>query len=81
MSTPDIFSRTDFINAAKLKGIQLAPEEVVLPEVCCICIRITNVDPLKYNLLFERFQTPHVNQCQILMLISPMISAVKLLIT
>lgn len=49
----------DFINTAKSKGILVGPGRgSAAGSLVCYCIGITNVDPLKYNLLFERFLNP-----------------------
>lgn len=38
----------------------------------CYCTGITDIDPVKYNLLFERFLNPERVPCLILMWISSM---------
>lgn len=49
----------DFINTAKSRGILVGPGRgSAAGSLVCYCIGITNVDPLKYNLLFERFLNP-----------------------
>ncbi|MEK6552679.1 MAG: DNA polymerase III subunit alpha, partial [Bacteroidota bacterium] len=49
----------DFINAAKLKGIPVGPGRgSAAGSLVAYVLGITNVDPLKYNLLFERFLNP-----------------------
>lgn len=49
----------DFINYAKSKGIPVGPGRGSgAGSLCAYCIGITGVDPLKYNLLFERFLNP-----------------------
>ncbi|MFA7421244.1 MAG: DNA polymerase III subunit alpha, partial [Melioribacteraceae bacterium] len=49
----------DFINAAKSKGIPVGPGRgSAAGSLVAYALGITNVDPLKYNLLFERFLNP-----------------------
>src|SRR3989339_2071154 len=49
----------DFINAAKQKGIPVGPGRgSAAGSLVAYVLGITNVDPLKYNLLFERFLNP-----------------------
>ncbi|MDD3557070.1 MAG: DNA polymerase III subunit alpha [Melioribacteraceae bacterium] len=49
----------DFINAAKKKGIPVGPGRgSAAGSLVAFALGITNVDPLKYNLLFERFLNP-----------------------
>ncbi|MEW6654855.1 MAG: DNA polymerase III subunit alpha, partial [Bacteroidota bacterium] len=49
----------DFINAAKKKGIPVGPGRgSAAGSLVAYALGITNVDPLKYNLLFERFLNP-----------------------
>lgn len=49
----------DFINAAKQKGIPVGPGRgSAAGSLVAFVLGITNVDPLKYNLLFERFLNP-----------------------
>ena len=49
----------DFINAAKLKGIPVGPGRgSAAGSLVAYALGITNVDPLEYNLLFERFLNP-----------------------
>ena len=46
----------DFINAARAKGIQVGPGRgSAAGSVVSYALKITNIDPLKYGLLFERF--------------------------
>jgi len=46
----------DFINWAKEKGIQVGPGRgSAAGSIVSYALRITNIDPLKYNLIFERF--------------------------
>ena len=49
----------DFINAAKKQGIPVGPGRgSAAGSLVAFVLGITNVDPLKYNLLFERFLNP-----------------------
>jgi DNA polymerase-3 subunit alpha len=49
----------DFINAAKKRGIPVGPGRgSAAGSLVAYALGITNVDPLKYNLLFERFLNP-----------------------
>ena len=49
----------DFINYAKSKDIPVGPGRGSgAGSLCAYCIGITDIDPLKYNLLFERFLNP-----------------------
>ncbi|MGN0174460.1 MAG: DNA polymerase III subunit alpha, partial [Acutalibacteraceae bacterium] len=49
----------DFVNFAKSKKIPVGPGRGSgAASLCAYCIGITDVDPLKYNLLFERFLNP-----------------------
>jgi DNA polymerase III subunit alpha len=49
----------DFINAAKFKGIPVGPGRgSAAGSLVAYSLGITNVDPLKYDLLFERFLNP-----------------------
>ncbi|MBA3647032.1 MAG: DNA polymerase III subunit alpha [Chitinophagales bacterium] len=49
----------DFINAARELGVWVGPGRgSAAGSAVAYCIGITNVDPLKYNLLFERFLNP-----------------------
>ncbi|MCX5726829.1 MAG: DNA polymerase III subunit alpha, partial [Candidatus Saganbacteria bacterium] len=49
----------DFINYAKSKGIQVGPGRgSAAGSIVSYALGITNVDPLKYGLLFERFLNP-----------------------
>ncbi|MBR2736610.1 MAG: DNA polymerase III subunit alpha, partial [Firmicutes bacterium] len=49
----------DFINYAKSKGIPVGPGRgSAAGSVAAYCLRITDIDPLKYNLIFERFLNP-----------------------
>jgi DNA polymerase-3 subunit alpha len=46
----------DFINWAKLQGIPVGPGRGSgAGSLVCYCVGITNVDPIKYGLYFERF--------------------------
>lgn len=49
----------DFINAAKQRGIPVGPGRgSAAGSIIAYVLGITNVDPLKYDLLFERFLNP-----------------------
>ena len=49
----------DLIQAAKKMGVLVGPGRgSVAGSVIAYCIGITNLDPIKYNLLFERFLNP-----------------------
>lgn len=49
----------DFISYAKSQGIPVGPGRGSgAGSLCAYCIGITGIDPLKYNLLFERFLNP-----------------------
>jgi DNA polymerase-3 subunit alpha len=49
----------DYINAAREMGVLVGPGRGSAPgSIVSYCIGITNVEPLKYKLLFERFLNP-----------------------
>jgi len=49
----------DFIKFARDKGIMVGPGRGSgAGSIAAYCLGITNIDPLKYNLLFERFLNP-----------------------
>ena len=49
----------DFINYARSKGIMVGPGRgSAAGSVVSYCLGITNIDPVRYNLLFERFLNP-----------------------
>ncbi len=49
----------DFINAAKERGIPVGPGRgSAVGSLVCYAIGITDVDPVRYSLLFERFLNP-----------------------
>ena len=49
----------DFVNYAKSQGIPVGPGRGSgAASLAAYCIGITSIDPLKYNLLFERFLNP-----------------------
>lgn len=49
----------DFLNAARDMGVSVGPGRgSAAGSVVAYCIRITDVDPLKFDLLFERFLNP-----------------------
>ena len=50
---------SDFIKAGREKGVFIGPGRgSAAGSVVAFCIGITNIDPIKYNLLFERFLNP-----------------------
>jgi DNA polymerase-3 subunit alpha len=50
---------SDFIKAGKERGVFIGPGRgSAAGSVAAYCIGITNIDPIKYNLLFERFLNP-----------------------
>ena len=49
----------DFLNAARKMDVSVGPGRgSAAGSVVAYCIKITDIDPLKYNLLFERFLNP-----------------------
>ncbi len=49
----------DFINYAKSNGIPVGPGRgSAAGSIVAYCLKITNIDPIKYSLLFERFLNP-----------------------
>lgn len=49
----------DFIDAARRLGVSVGPGRgSAAGSVVAYCLYITNVDPIRYNLLFERFLNP-----------------------
>lgn len=49
----------DYIRAAREMGVSVGPGRgSAAGSVVAYCLRITNIDPLKYDLLFERFLNP-----------------------
>ncbi|ADL07630.1 DNA polymerase III subunit alpha [Thermosediminibacter oceani] len=49
----------DFVNFARKNGIMVGPGRgSAAGSLVAYCLHITNVDPLRYNLLFERFLNP-----------------------
>jgi DNA polymerase-3 subunit alpha len=49
----------DFIEFARSKGIPVGPGRgSAAGSLVAFCLGITNIDPIKYNLLFERFLNP-----------------------
>ncbi|MGN0558975.1 MAG: DNA polymerase III subunit alpha [Acutalibacteraceae bacterium] len=50
---------SDFVNYAKSQGIPVGPGRGSgAGSLCAYCIGITGIDPIKYNLIFERFLNP-----------------------
>ena len=60
MGFPDYFLIVqDFIAAARSEGISVGPGRgSAAGSAVAYCLRITNIDPIKYDLLFERFLNP-----------------------
>lgn len=60
MGFPDYFLIVqDFIQAARKNGVWVGPGRgSAAGSVVAYCLTITNIDPLKYDLLFERFLNP-----------------------
>ena len=49
----------DFINYARQNGIMVGPGRgSAAGSIVSYCLKITNIDPIRYNLLFERFLNP-----------------------
>ena len=49
----------DFISKAREMGVSVGPGRgSAAGSVVAYCLKITNIDPIKYNLLFERFLNP-----------------------
>ena len=49
----------DFISKAREMGVSVGPGRgSAAGSAVAYCLRITNIDPIKYNLLFERFLNP-----------------------
>ena len=49
----------DFINYARENGIPVGPGRgSAAGSIVSYCLKITNIDPIRYNLLFERFLNP-----------------------
>lgn len=49
----------DFLKAARDMGVRVGPGRgSAAGSVVAYCLKITDIDPLKYNLLFERFLNP-----------------------
>lgn len=49
----------DYVNFAKKSGISVGPGRGSgAASLCAYCIGITGIDPIKYNLIFERFLNP-----------------------
>ena len=60
MGFPDYFLIVqDFINWAKNNGVSVGPGRgSAAGSAVAYCLRITNLDPIRYDLLFERFLNP-----------------------
>lgn len=48
----------DFVNYARSKNIPASPRGSGLSSLLCYSLRIAEIDPLRYGLLFERFTDP-----------------------
>ena len=49
----------DFINYAKTNGIVVGPGRgSAAGSIVAYCLKITDIDPIRYNLIFERFLNP-----------------------
>ena len=71
----------DYIHYAKSKKIPVGPGRGSgVSSIVAYSIGITNVDPLRFNLLFERFLIPKESQCRILTWTFVLKDAAKLLI-
>ncbi len=57
----------DFIAEARKMGVSVGPGTWFRSWVLLVayCLGITNIDPIKYDLLFERFLNPIVCRCPI----------------
>ena len=52
----------DFINFAKSHGIAVGPGRgSAAGSIVAYCLKITDIDPIRYQLLFERFRTERVS--------------------
>ncbi len=60
MGFPDYFLIVwDFLNAARNMGVVVGPGRgSAAGSVVAYCLRITEIDPIRYHLLFERFLNP-----------------------
>ena len=60
MGFPDYFLIVwDFLEAARKMGVAVGPGRgSAAGSVVAYCLKITQIDPIKYNLLFERFLNP-----------------------
>ena len=53
----------DFINFAKTRGIMVGPGRgSAAGSLVAYCLKITDIDPIRYNLIFERFLNPERGQ-------------------
>ena len=58
---------SDFIKAGRDMGVFVGPGRgSAAGSVVAYCIGITNIDPIKYNLLFERFLNPERNSMAVI---------------
>ncbi len=50
---------SDFVRYAKSQGFPVGPGAAARPgSIAAYCLDITDIDPMKYNLFFERFLNP-----------------------
>jgi len=52
----------DFCNYARENGIPVGARGSAVGTVVGYCLGLSNVDPIRYDLLFERFMDPHRNE-------------------
>lgn len=72
----------DYIRAAREMGVSVGPGRgSAAGSVVAYCLKITNIDPLKYDLLFERFLNPERISCRMSMSISTRTAATTCCIT
>lgn len=48
----------DFINYAKSRDIPVGPAAAPVRAAAAYCVGITDIDPIRYSLIFERFLNP-----------------------
>jgi DNA polymerase-3 subunit alpha len=68
----------DFINYAKDNGIPVGPGRgSAAGSLVAYALKITDLDPIRHGLLFERFLNPSVNRCPISTSISASADAIR----
>lgn len=68
----------DFIAAGRNMGVSIGPGRgSAAGSAVAYCLQITKIDPIKYDLLFERFLNPIVFHCLISILTSMMMVVAK----